>query len=117
MGVPTELWRARIGGYFPGTTRARLNMAAINVQGKRTGVHLLLAFVMSFIVLPHAGAPQTMFTLESKNLFSLWEIFHDACIAQLPFEITRPGLGTRGSGQPSSNKKAIVSFLCTALCR
>ncbi len=100
MGVPTDLWRARIGGYLyldvsdifdiRHQARARHSMAAINVHSKRPGVHLLLAFVMLYIVLPHACPPQHMCTLESKDLLSLWETFHDACIAQLPFETRRP---------------------------
>ncbi len=68
MGVPTEIWRARIGSYHPGLHRASFAMAAITLRNKRSGVHLLRAFVMVFIVLPHTTRPQSMFTTDFSAL-------------------------------------------------
>ncbi len=82
MGVPTEIWRARIGGYFPGISRTRPDMAAINLHGRRLGVHILLAFVLVFIVLPYAGQTENMCTSEWPGLFSLWDTYRDMCHAQ-----------------------------------
>ncbi len=68
MGVPTEIWRARIEGYHPGLHRARFAMAPIRLQNKRPGVHLLLAFVMIYVVLPHTTRPQSMFTTDFSGV-------------------------------------------------
>ncbi len=52
MGVSLEVWRARIGGCFPGLHRAKKSMAAITLG--RGCVHLILLFVHVFVILPYS---------------------------------------------------------------
>ncbi len=42
-GISVELWRARVGGYFPGIHKVKPDMAAIRLYKARLGVHLLCA--------------------------------------------------------------------------
>ncbi len=63
MGISVDLWRARIGRYFPGTHRGGSRLAAIfPSRTAARSVRLVLALVFAFVVLPYARSKETMCT-------------------------------------------------------
>ncbi len=73
MGIPTDLWRARIGRCFSGLHRAKPNMAAIKLDKGRPCVHLAMAFLWVFVVLPYTHHTEAVMTMDWMAILNALE--------------------------------------------
>ena len=74
MGLPLELWRARIGCLSPGIRKSPGKMAAITLgHGCALFVRLAVLFGLIFVGLPHSQHPEPLRTDMWKVLRALIE--------------------------------------------
>ncbi len=102
MGVPIEVWRARIGACFVGLHRSRAKMATIafGTAGSK-GIRLTMAFLFFFVALPYLSHCSPPCKEHWPNLSNLLDV---SPVQVQPRVFSRTGFwcGTAPTGENSS---------------